>query len=87
MWPSGARLLPVTCILYPLIYVRPDILIVLGSVGIGAQPDAARYGDAGRDILGHIAECRGPSVPDLVRLGPSYVAPAATLPSTWTCFH
>ena len=36
------------------------LLIVLDSVGIGGAPDAARYGDAGADTLGHIAEaCAG----------------------------
>ena len=45
------------------------ILVVLDSVGIGAQPDAADWGDAGRDTLGHIAERRGLHVPNLVRLG------------------
>ncbi|KQP52571.1 phosphopentomutase [Methylobacterium sp. Leaf108] len=35
-------------------------LIVLDSVGIGGAPDAAAYGDAGSDTLGHIAEaCAG----------------------------
>lgn len=32
------------------------ILIVLDSVGIGALPDAAKYGDEGSDTLGHIIE-------------------------------
>ncbi len=32
------------------------LLIVLDSVGIGGAPDADRYGDAGADTLGHIAE-------------------------------
>ena len=32
------------------------ILIVLDSVGIGGAPDAAAYGDAGSDTLGHIAQ-------------------------------
>ena len=32
------------------------LLIVLDSVGIGGAPDAAAYGDAGSDTLGHIAE-------------------------------
>ena len=30
--------------------------IVIDSLGIGALPDAAAYGDAGTDTLGHIAE-------------------------------
>ncbi|TXN66111.1 phosphopentomutase, partial [Methylobacterium sp. WL6] len=32
------------------------LLIVLDSVGIGGAPDAERYGDAGSDTVGHIAE-------------------------------
>ncbi|MEH3118511.1 MAG: phosphopentomutase [Methylorubrum populi] len=31
------------------------LLVVLDSVGIGGAPDAARYGDAGADTVGHIA--------------------------------
>ena len=45
------------------------ILIVLDSVGIGAAPDSAAYGDAGADTLGHIvAKCQ-PDLPNLYRLG------------------
>jgi len=32
------------------------LLLVLDSVGIGAAPDAAEYGDAGANTLGHILE-------------------------------
>ena len=50
------------------------IWIVLDSVGIGPLPDAADYGDAGRDTLGHIAAQRNAQgrplhLPNLVRLG------------------
>jgi phosphopentomutase len=56
------------------------LLLVLDSVGIGAAPDAAAYGDEGADTLGHIAEfrIRGDgsgtgrrplALPNLVRLG------------------
>ena len=31
-------------------------LIVMDSLGIGAEPDAALYGDATTDTFGHIAE-------------------------------
>ena len=34
-------------------------LIVLDSVGIGAAPDAAEYGDAGANTLGHLAQAVG----------------------------
>jgi phosphopentomutase len=43
--------------------------IVLDSVGIGELPDAADYGDVGRDTLGHIARSRPLRLPNLVRLG------------------
>ena len=45
------------------------ILIVLDSVGIGAAPDSAAYGDAGADTLGHIAAKCQPDLPNLYRLG------------------
>jgi phosphopentomutase len=45
------------------------IWIVLDSVGIGELPDAADYGDVGRDTLGHIARSRPLQLPNLVRLG------------------
>ena len=32
------------------------IIIVADSFGIGAAPDAAKFGDQGSDTLGHIAE-------------------------------
>lgn len=51
------------------------VLIVLDSVGIGAMPDADRWGDEGADTLGHIAELRGLHVPNLQRLGLSNIRP------------
>ena len=35
---------------------RRAIILVLDSFGIGATADAAQFGDAGADTLGHIAE-------------------------------
>ncbi|HMD96535.1 MAG TPA: phosphopentomutase [Terriglobia bacterium] len=55
------------------------ILVVMDSVGIGAQPDAAAWGDAGRDTLGHIAEHRGLHVTNFVRLGLANIRPLAGL--------
>jgi phosphopentomutase len=43
--------------------------IVLDSVGVGAMPDAAAYGDAGSDTLGHIACARPLHLPNLAQLG------------------
>jgi len=53
------------------------IWIVLDSVGIGALPDAAEYGDVGRSTLGHIAESRELAIPNLVRMGLANIAPLA----------
>jgi phosphopentomutase len=51
------------------------IWVVLDSVGIGELPDAAEYGDQGRNTLGHIAESRPLQIPNLVRLGLANIAP------------
>lgn len=49
-------------------------LVVLDSVGIGEAPDAAAYGDAGADTLGHIAEkMNGLHMPHLGELGLSRI--------------
>jgi len=53
------------------------VLVVLDSLGIGAQPDAAEWGDAGRDTLGHIAERRGLRIPNFARLGLANIRPLA----------
>jgi len=53
------------------------ILIVLDSVGVGALPDAAAYGDEGSDTLGHIARQIPLQIPALRSLGLDRVA---TLP-------
>ena len=55
------------------------IWIVLDSVGIGELPDAAEYGDVGRDTLGHIARSRPLKLPNLVRLGLANIKPLAHL--------
>jgi phosphopentomutase len=55
------------------------VWIVLDSVGIGALPDAADYGDVGRSTLGHIAESRALALPNLVKLGVTNIAPLAHL--------
>jgi phosphopentomutase len=72
------------------------VIIVLDSVGIGGAEDAAAYGDAGADTVGHIAEAcargegdrsglrEGPlHLPNLVALGLGLACEASTghLPS------
>ena len=44
-------------------------LIVLDSVGIGALPDAARFGDMGADTMGHISKSEKFDIPNLCALG------------------
>ena len=45
-------------------------VIVIDSLGIGAMRDAEKYGDAGADTLGHIAEhCPRLAIPALQKLG------------------
>src|SRR5690349_24292276 len=58
---------------------RRTIWIVLDSVGIGAMPDAADYGDAGSDTLGNIARARKLNLPNLCRLGLANIKPLAGL--------
>jgi len=53
------------------------IWIVLDSVGIGAMPDAAEYGDEGSDTLGNIAKQRSLDLPNLRRLGLANIKPLA----------
>ena len=48
---------------------KKAILIVLDSVGIGALADAAAYGDAGADTLGHIVASCHPHIPNMMKLG------------------
>ncbi len=55
------------------------IWIVLDSVGIGELPDAAQYGDVGRDTLGHIARSRPLRLPNLVAMGLANIKPLAHL--------
>jgi phosphopentomutase len=44
-------------------------VLVMDSFGLGATPDAAKFGDAGADTWGHIKALHAPPVPHLVRLG------------------
>ncbi|HVY98257.1 MAG TPA: phosphopentomutase [Dongiaceae bacterium] len=53
---------------------RRAIILVMDSFGLGATPDAPRFGDDGADTLGHIAEARYAAgkplaLPNLTRLG------------------
>jgi len=55
--------------------------MVLDSAGIGEMPDAAAWGDAGADTLGHILESRPVRLPNLQKLGLGNIRPLAGLPA------
>lgn len=57
------------------------ILIVLDSVGIGEMPDAAAFGDAGSDTLGHVCGHRPLRIPNLESLGLGCIRPLAHIRS------
>ena len=50
-------------------------LVVLDSAGIGEMPDAAVWGDAGSDTLGHILESRTVNIPNLQAMGLGNITP------------
>ncbi len=58
------------------------VLMVLDSVGIGAMPDAAEWGDAGADTLGHTISIEKPLLPNLQKLGLGNIRPIPGLPLT-----
>lgn len=56
------------------------VLIVLDSAGIGEMPDAAEWGDAGSDTLGHILASREVSLPNLRGYGLGNIRTLKNLP-------
>ncbi|WP_025775042.1 phosphopentomutase [Neomoorella thermoacetica] len=60
------------------------ILIVLDSVGVGALPDAAQYGDEGSNTLAHIAATVDLRLPNLTRLGVGNITPLRGIPPVGT---
>jgi phosphopentomutase len=56
------------------------VLIVLDSLGMGEMPDAAAWGDAGSDTLGHICASREVRLPHLQALGLGNVRPLEHVP-------
>lgn len=55
------------------------VLIVLDSVGTGALPDAAEWGDAGSHTFDHIVAAENPGLPALQRLGMGNIAGVTAL--------
>lgn len=58
--------------------------MVLDSAGIGEMPDAADWGDAGADTLGHILESRNVDLPNLQKLGLGNIRPLSGVPAVDT---
>jgi phosphopentomutase len=55
---------------------RRAVILVLDGVGVGAAPDAHRYGDTGSDTLGNVARALGGlSLPNLQRAGLGNIEP------------
>jgi phosphopentomutase len=52
---------------------RRIALLVLDGAGIGEMPDAAAWGDAGADTIGHVILAEKPALPRLERLGLSNI--------------
>ena len=60
---------------------RRAFVVVLDACGAGALPDAADYGDAGADTLGHLAQAAGGlELPALQRLGLGSILPLEGVP-------
>jgi phosphopentomutase len=57
------------------------VLVVLDSAGIGEMPDAAEWGDAGSDTIGHTLERRRVNLPNMQKLGLGNIRPLANLPA------
>ena len=58
---------------------RRAVLLVLDSLGIGAAPDAARFGDEGSDTFGHVAEACAAGRASRARSGPLAIPRLAAL--------
>jgi phosphopentomutase len=56
------------------------VLIVLDSAGIGEMPDAAEWGDAGSDTLGHVMASGEVRLPNLQRYGLGNIRPLKGVP-------
>jgi len=51
------------------------VLIVLDSVGVGALPDANKFGDVGSNTLGNIAQRVALELPNLQAMGLGNIVP------------
>lgn len=54
-------------------------VIVIDGLGVGAQEDAAEYGDVGENTLGHVCEQTNCHLPNLQRLGLANIIPLSSV--------
>lgn len=55
-------------------------VIVIDGLGVGAQEDAAEYGDENENTLGHLCEETGCKLPNLQRMGLGNIIPLTSVP-------
>ncbi len=55
-------------------------VIVIDGLGVGAQEDAADYGDENENTLGHLCEQTGCKLPNLQRMGLGNIIPLKSVP-------
>jgi phosphopentomutase len=63
-----------------MVQFKRMVLMVLDSAGIGEMPDAAGWGDAGADTLGHIVAVEKPRLPELRKMGLGNIRAMTNLP-------
>lgn len=64
--------------------MRRVIWIILDSVGMGEQPDAAKYGDTGTHTLAHVWEYNnGLKIPNMLRMGLGNIKGMKALDTVW----
>lgn len=54
-------------------------VIVVDGLGVGAQEDAAEYGDESMNTLGHVSEVTGVKLPNLQKMGLGNIIPLASI--------
>lgn len=55
-------------------------VIVIDGLGVGAQEDAAEYGDENENTLGHLCEETGCKLPNMQRMGLGNIIPLPSVP-------
>jgi phosphopentomutase len=64
--------------------IKRVFIIVLDSVGIGAAPDAADFGDAGANTMFRIFDSDKFNIPNLIDMGLGSIEGIDYLPSSWS---